>query len=42
VIRDSDIADDAEIHANSVIDRAVVSPRCVVGPFARLRPERTR
>ena len=27
------------IHANCVIERASVGPRCVVGPFARLRPD---
>jgi bifunctional UDP-N-acetylglucosamine pyrophosphorylase/glucosamine-1-phosphate N-acetyltransferase len=30
---------DTEIHANCVIDRAVVGPRNIIGPFARLRPE---
>ena len=39
LIRDSEIGDDVEIHANCVIDRAVVGARSIVGPFARLRPE---
>ncbi len=38
-IRDAEIGDDTEIHANCVIDRAVVDERCVIGPFARIRPE---
>ncbi len=39
VIRDSEIGDDAEIHANCVLDRAKVGARAVVGPYARLRPD---
>jgi bifunctional UDP-N-acetylglucosamine pyrophosphorylase/glucosamine-1-phosphate N-acetyltransferase len=39
MIRDCDIGDDVVIHANCVLDRAVVGARSVVGPFARLRPE---
>jgi bifunctional UDP-N-acetylglucosamine pyrophosphorylase / glucosamine-1-phosphate N-acetyltransferase len=38
-IRDSVIDDDAEIHANCVLDRAKVGARAIVGPYARLRPE---
>jgi bifunctional UDP-N-acetylglucosamine pyrophosphorylase/glucosamine-1-phosphate N-acetyltransferase len=39
IIRDSEIGDDVEIHANCVLDHAVVGARSVVGPFARLRPD---
>src|SRR5512137_75415 len=39
VIRDCDIGDDVVIHANCVLDRAVVGARSIVGPFARLRPD---
>jgi bifunctional UDP-N-acetylglucosamine pyrophosphorylase/glucosamine-1-phosphate N-acetyltransferase len=38
-IRDATIGADTEIHANCVIDRAVVADHCVIGPFARLRPD---
>jgi len=38
-IRDSSIGADTEIHANCVIDGAVVGENCRIGPFARLRPE---
>jgi bifunctional UDP-N-acetylglucosamine pyrophosphorylase/glucosamine-1-phosphate N-acetyltransferase len=39
LIIDSQIGPDTEIHANSVIDHAVVGENCRIGPFARLRPE---
>ena len=38
-LKDCRIAADTEIHPNCVVDRAVVGPRNVIGPFARLRPE---
>jgi len=38
-IRDSSIGADTEIHANCVIDGAIVGENCRIGPFARLRPE---
>lgn len=38
LIIDSQIGPDTEIHANCVIDNAVVGENCRVGPFARLRP----
>jgi bifunctional UDP-N-acetylglucosamine pyrophosphorylase/glucosamine-1-phosphate N-acetyltransferase len=38
VIRDSTIADGTTIHANSLLDSAIVGKNCSVGPFARLRP----
>ena len=39
VIRDSEIADDVEILANSIIENAKIGAGCRIGPFARLRPE---
>ncbi len=39
LIRDSVIDDDAEIHANCVLDQAKVGARAIVGPYARLRPD---
>lgn len=41
VIRDCQIAEDTEVFANSVLDRAVIGPECHIGPFARLRPSST-
>jgi bifunctional UDP-N-acetylglucosamine pyrophosphorylase/glucosamine-1-phosphate N-acetyltransferase len=38
LIIDSQIGPDTEIHANCVIDNAVVGENCKIGPFARLRP----
>ncbi len=38
VLRNSSIADGANIQANSIIDDSVVGENCEVGPFARLRP----
>jgi bifunctional UDP-N-acetylglucosamine pyrophosphorylase/glucosamine-1-phosphate N-acetyltransferase len=38
LIIDSQIGPDTEIHANCVIDNAVVGENCRIGPFARLRP----
>lgn len=38
VIKDSQIGNGTIIKANSVIDGAVISQGCSVGPFARLRP----
>jgi len=38
VLRDCEIGADTEIKSNSVIEGAVTGARCVVGPFARLRP----
>lgn len=38
-IRDSSVGADTEIHANCVIDGAIVGENCRIGPFARLRPE---
>ncbi len=38
VLRDCDIGADTEVRAHSVIEGAVTGARCIVGPFARLRP----
>ena len=37
VIRDAELADNVTVHANSIIEGAVVGEHCQVGPFARLR-----
>jgi bifunctional UDP-N-acetylglucosamine pyrophosphorylase/glucosamine-1-phosphate N-acetyltransferase len=37
-ISDSRIADNCDIKANSVLEGAVLSESCSIGPFARLRP----
>ncbi len=38
VLRDCEIGADTEVRANCVIEGATMGARCVVGPFARLRP----
>ncbi|MFT6776871.1 MAG: bifunctional UDP-N-acetylglucosamine pyrophosphorylase/glucosamine-1-phosphate N-acetyltransferase [Paraglaciecola sp.] len=38
ILIDCDIADNAVIHANSIIEQATVGKHCSVGPYARLRP----
>jgi bifunctional UDP-N-acetylglucosamine pyrophosphorylase/glucosamine-1-phosphate N-acetyltransferase len=38
VLRDCEIGADTEVRANCVIEGATTGARCVVGPFARLRP----
>jgi bifunctional UDP-N-acetylglucosamine pyrophosphorylase/glucosamine-1-phosphate N-acetyltransferase len=35
---DCEIKDNAVVHANSIIEQAIVGEHCSVGPFARLRP----
>lgn len=35
---DCEIADNAVIHSNSIIEQAIVGENCSVGPYARLRP----
>ncbi|MEE9447240.1 MAG: bifunctional UDP-N-acetylglucosamine diphosphorylase/glucosamine-1-phosphate N-acetyltransferase GlmU [Arenicellales bacterium] len=39
LIRNSQIGDHCTIEANSIIDHATVENQCIIGPFARLRPE---
>jgi bifunctional UDP-N-acetylglucosamine pyrophosphorylase/glucosamine-1-phosphate N-acetyltransferase len=39
LIRESSIGADTEIHANSIVDHAAIGAHCVVGPFARIRPD---
>jgi bifunctional UDP-N-acetylglucosamine pyrophosphorylase/glucosamine-1-phosphate N-acetyltransferase len=41
VIRECTIADDTEVFANSVLERATIGADCRVGPFARIRPTTT-
>ena len=41
VIRNSEIGDDTEVFANSVIDSTVMGANCLIGPFARTRPTST-
>ena len=38
LLRDCEIGADTEVRANCVIEGAITGVRCVVGPFARLRP----
>lgn len=38
-LRDCEIGSGTQIHANTVIDHAVVGDDCQIGPFARLRPD---
>ncbi len=37
-IRDTEIEDDTQVFANCVIEEAHFGPRCLIGPFARVRP----
>jgi bifunctional UDP-N-acetylglucosamine pyrophosphorylase/glucosamine-1-phosphate N-acetyltransferase len=41
IISASQIGAGTEIHANSIIDHAVVAENCRIGPFARVRPGST-
>ncbi len=38
VLRDCEIGADTEIRAHSILEGAATGARCIVGPFARLRP----
>jgi bifunctional UDP-N-acetylglucosamine pyrophosphorylase / glucosamine-1-phosphate N-acetyltransferase len=38
-IKDADIGDNVVIQSNSVIDNAVIGKHCIIGPFARIRPQ---
>jgi bifunctional UDP-N-acetylglucosamine pyrophosphorylase/glucosamine-1-phosphate N-acetyltransferase len=41
IITDSQIGAGTEIHANSLVDHAIVAENCRIGPFARVRPGST-
>ncbi|MGH8136909.1 MAG: bifunctional UDP-N-acetylglucosamine diphosphorylase/glucosamine-1-phosphate N-acetyltransferase GlmU [Steroidobacteraceae bacterium] len=41
IVRNSEIGDDTEVFGHSVIDSALIGPRCNIGPFARFRPSST-
>jgi len=41
VIRNAKIGDDTEIFANCVLDSANIGPKCLIGPFSRVRPTTT-
>lgn len=38
ILIDCEISENAVVHANSIIEQALVGENCSVGPFARLRP----
>lgn len=38
IIKNSTIADNTIVHANSILEEAIVGDDCQIGPFARLRP----
>ena len=38
VIANCEIGDDSEVRAHSLLDGSIAGARCVIGPFARLRP----
>ena len=38
-LKDCRIGADTEVHPNCVIDRTSIGAKCIIGPFARLRPE---
>ncbi|MGH8242371.1 MAG: bifunctional UDP-N-acetylglucosamine diphosphorylase/glucosamine-1-phosphate N-acetyltransferase GlmU [Steroidobacteraceae bacterium] len=38
VIANCEIGDDSEVRAHSLLDGSVAGARCIIGPFARLRP----
>lgn len=41
ILRDVTVGDDVVIKANSIIEKSTIANKCVVGPFARIRPETT-
>lgn len=41
VVRNAQLGDDTELFANCVIDSATIGPRCLIGPFSRIRPTST-
>ena len=38
ILRDSTLGSRIEVKANSMIDGAIISDDCIIGPFARIRP----
>jgi bifunctional UDP-N-acetylglucosamine pyrophosphorylase/glucosamine-1-phosphate N-acetyltransferase len=38
VLRDCEIGADSEVRAHSLVEGSVAGSRCIIGPFARLRP----
>jgi bifunctional UDP-N-acetylglucosamine pyrophosphorylase/glucosamine-1-phosphate N-acetyltransferase len=38
IIRDTTLGSGIEVKANSMIDGALISDHCIIGPFARIRP----
>jgi bifunctional UDP-N-acetylglucosamine pyrophosphorylase/glucosamine-1-phosphate N-acetyltransferase len=38
-LKDCRVGADTEVHPNCVIDRTSIGAKCIIGPFARLRPE---
>lgn len=39
ILRDVEIGNNVEIKAHSVIEGAEIADRCIIGPFARIRPD---
>lgn len=39
IIRNSELGQQVEVRANSIIEGASIGDHCVIGPFARLRPD---
>ena len=39
VVKDAEIGAGTEVFAHCVIDGAVIGPQCLIGPFARIRPQ---
>lgn len=39
ILRDTELGKQVEVKANSVIEGAKIADHCVIGPFARIRPE---
>jgi bifunctional UDP-N-acetylglucosamine pyrophosphorylase/glucosamine-1-phosphate N-acetyltransferase len=41
VVRNAELGAGTEVFAHCVIDGAVIGPECLIGPFARIRPQST-
>ena len=39
ILKDITIGSETHIHANSVLEKSIIGKNCVIGPFARIRPE---